>query len=238
MSPIASDAGCDQVIRLTAARADVVPALARDAIFCRPPGRFNDTGMFIGGRDLHLVTGLFQAARRAIVGDFQVGLFGGPHGACTTSAAVVALVEDALRQRGAGGLAGRRVAVFGPGPVGLCTAVLAARQSAQVRLCQPTVDDQERVASRCRERHAADVAWVSAKTARDKREILADTKVARCTARAGLCILERGLLEGAGQLLLAADTNAVPPRGIEGIETHASGASPGTTRGRAVAIGG
>lgn len=234
---IAADAGFDQVIPLTGVRADDVPALVQDAIFCRPPGRFNDTGLFIGGRDVHLATDMFQAARRAMVGDFQVGLFADPNGAYTTSAAVVALVEHALRQRGAGGLAGRRVAVFGPGPVGLCTAVLAARQSARVRLCQLTVDDRERVARRFCERYEADVEWVSAETTRDKRDILADTEVALCTARAGVRILDRELLEGARQLVLVADTNAVPPSGIEGIDAHANGTPLETAGGRALAVG-
>ncbi|WP_413769817.1 methylene-tetrahydromethanopterin dehydrogenase N-terminal domain-containing protein, partial [Vibrio vulnificus] len=53
---IAADAGFDLVIPLTGIRPENVTALVQDAIFCRPPNRFNDTGIFIGGRDVHMAT--------------------------------------------------------------------------------------------------------------------------------------------------------------------------------------
>jgi methylene-tetrahydromethanopterin dehydrogenase len=152
-----------------------------------------------------------------MVGDFQVGLFADPNGAYTTSASVVALVEHALKVRTRTGLSGRRVAVFGTGPVGLCTAVLAAQQQGAVTLCQLTANGQERVARRFGERYGVELAWASAETAQAKREILADTEVALCTARAGVRVLDAELLEAATGLLVAADVNAVPPSGIEGI---------------------
>ncbi|MFZ5505641.1 MAG: NAD(P)-dependent methylenetetrahydromethanopterin dehydrogenase, partial [Pseudomonadota bacterium] len=165
---IAADAGFDQVIPLTGIRPENVTALVQDAIFCRPPNRFNDTGIFIGGRDVHMATDMFQSAKSAMVGDFQVGVFADPNGAYTTSAAVVALVEKAVNASTGSGLAGRTVSVFGTGPVGLCTAILAARQGAKARLCQLTADDDSKAALRFCERYNAKVEWVSAETHRDK----------------------------------------------------------------------
>jgi methylene-tetrahydromethanopterin dehydrogenase len=214
---IAADAGFDQVIPLTGIRPENVTALVQDAIFCRPPGRFNDTGIFIGGRDVHMATDMFVSARAAMVGDFQVGVFADPNGAYTTSAAVVALVEKAIHESTGAGLAGRTVSVFGTGPVGLCTAILAARQGARTRLCQLTADDDSKSALRFCERYGAQVEWVSAETHRSKMSVVADSHVVVSAAKAGIRILDREVLDASGTLLVAADTNAVPPAGIEGI---------------------
>lgn len=217
---IAADAGFDQVIPLTNVQPDQVTAIVQDAIFCRPPHRHNDTGIFIGGRDVHLAADMFRIASRAMVGDFQVGVFADPNGAYTTSASVIALVERALIARSGAGLAERTVAVFGAGPVGLCTAVLAAKQGAKALLCQLTADDDERVALRFCERYGARVSWVPALSQREKRQVLARAEVAICAAKAGVRILDGELLDGVEQLQVVADTNAVPPSGIEGVATH------------------
>lgn len=214
---IAADAGFDQVIPLTGIRPENVTALVQDAIFCRPPNRFNDTGIFIGGRDVHMATDMFQSAKSAMVGDFQVGVFADPNGAYTTSAAVVALVEKAVNASTGSGLAGRTVSVFGTGPVGLCTAILAARQGAKARLCQLTADDDSKAALRFCERYNAKVEWVSAETHRDKVNVVADSEIAVSAAKAGIRILDAEVLEAGGKLIACADTNAVPPSGIEGI---------------------
>jgi methylene-tetrahydromethanopterin dehydrogenase len=84
--PLVADAGFDIVVPFTKVDPKNVTDLVQDAIFCRPPKRFNDTGIFIGGRDVHLATDMFQSAKQAMVGPFQVGVFADPNGAYTTSA--------------------------------------------------------------------------------------------------------------------------------------------------------
>jgi len=46
---LAADAGFDIITPITDVDVKQVTALVQDAIFCRPPKRFNDTGIFIGG---------------------------------------------------------------------------------------------------------------------------------------------------------------------------------------------
>lgn len=220
---MAADAGFDQVIPLTGIRPENVTSLVQDAIFCRPPGRFNDTGIFIGGRDVHLATDMFQSAKQAMVGDFRVGVFADPNGAYTTSASVIALAERALVERTGSGFEGRDVAIFGTGPIGLCAAVLAARQGARTSLCQLTADDDAKAALRFCERYGAKVEWVLAETHRQKINVLSGAEVAICAAKAGIRILDREVLDTAERLLVAADTNAVPPSGIEGIGSNDRG---------------
>ncbi|MEE9397251.1 MAG: NAD(P)-dependent methylenetetrahydromethanopterin dehydrogenase [Methylococcales bacterium] len=221
---IASDAGFDLVVPITDVAPKSVVGMVQDAIFARPPNRFNDTGIFIGGRDVHLAADMFTSAKKAMVGDFQVGVFADPNGAYTTSASIVALVQKGLEDHGSQGLAGRVVSVFGTGPVGLCTAVLAAKQGAKTRLCQLTADDDPQVAERFCERYECQVDWVSAETYNSKIEVLADTEVAISAARAGIRILNVAELEHANKLAIVADTNAVPPSGIDGVGLQDKGA--------------
>ncbi|MBL1141527.1 MAG: methylenetetrahydromethanopterin dehydrogenase [Proteobacteria bacterium] len=217
---LAADAGFSQILPFTGVGPDDVVPLVQDAIFCRPPKRFNDTGIFLGGRDVHLATDMFQNAKKAMVGPFEVGVFVDPNGAYTTSASIVALVEQAVLKSTGGSLEGRHVSVFGTGPVGLSAAVLSAQQGARTTLCQLTADDDEHVAKRFCERYNVDVAWASAQTHHEKAEVLKETEVAICAAKAGIRILEKEELDYAEKLLVAADTNAVPPTGIEGVEAN------------------
>ena len=61
---LASDAGFDQVLPITGVNVNDVVPLVQDSIFCRPPGRFNDTGIFLGGRDVHLAKDMLDLASR------------------------------------------------------------------------------------------------------------------------------------------------------------------------------
>lgn len=220
---LAADAGFDMVVPFTSVKPDHVSAMVQDAIFCRPPKRYNDTCIFIGGRDVHMATDMFQNAKNAMVGDFKVGVFADPNGAYTTSASVVALVEQVLKEHHGKGLKDRKVAVFGTGPVGLCTAILAYKQGANTRLCQLTADDDKRNAMRFCERYKSDVHWESAQTHEEKISVLADAEIVICAARAGVRILNNSELVHAKNILVAADTNAVPPSGIAGIESQDMG---------------
>lgn len=56
-----------------------------------------------------------------------------------------------------------------------------------------------------------------------KAAILAAAEVVLCTAKAGVRVLDASEIAGAVKLLVAADVNAVPPSGIEGVDAHANG---------------
>jgi len=217
---IAADSGYTQILPFTGIKAEDVVPMVQDAIFCRPPKRFNDTGIFLGGRDVHMATDMFQNAMNAMVPPFEVGVFADPNGAYTTSASIVALVEKALKEKTGKGLKDRTVAVFGTGPVGLCTAVLTVQQGANTKLCQLTADDDENVSKRFCERYNVNVPWVHAQTHTEKAAVLKDAEVVICAAKAGIRILEKEELDHAEKLIIAADTNAVPPTGIEGIDAN------------------
>jgi methylene-tetrahydromethanopterin dehydrogenase len=211
---MAADSGFNHILAFPHVQPENVKAMVQDAIFARPPKRFNDTGIFIGGRDVHLAADMFENAKKAMVGPFEVGVFADPNGAYTTSASVLALVQKALEESHDTSLKGRIVAIFGTGPVGLCTAILAAKEGANTRLCKLTAEDDEKVASRFCDRYKVSVDWVSALTHEEKVGALKDVDVVICVAKAGIRILEMEELNTNERLLVVADTNAVPPSGV------------------------
>ena len=217
---LAADSGYTQIIPFTNVKPEDVIPIIQDAIFARPPKRFNDTGIFLGGRDAHVATDMFMNAKKAMVGPFESAVFVDPNGAYTTSAGIVALVEQALLKKSGQSLKGRKVAIFGTGPVGLSTAVLSAQQGAITTLCQLTAEDDRNVAKRFCERHNVDVAWASAQTHVEKASALKEAEIVVCAAKAGIRILEKEELDYAENLMIAADTNAVPPTGIEGVDAN------------------
>jgi methylene-tetrahydromethanopterin dehydrogenase len=236
---MAYDAGYNAVMPYTGVDLEQVPALTQDAIFSRGPKGAKRTGIFIGGRDNGLAADMLDAAKRAMVPPFAVSVFADPSGAFTTAAAMLAAVEKHLRQKHATGLEQRRVLVFGgTGPVGAAVAVLASQAGARTALvARQDIERTKRVADDCNTRYGTRIEAVPAHTDALKMAMMQDAEVALATARAGQRVVTRALLDAAPRLLVAADVNAVPPSGVEGISPMDDGASLATKSGRAVGIG-
>ena len=239
---MAVDAGFEVVVPYPGATLDDVAGLVQDAIFSRPPERYNDTGVFIGGHDVNLAADMLERAGGAMVPPFEVAVLADPNGACTTSAALVALVEKHLLALGGAGLEGRSVQILGGGPVGLCVAVLVAREGGQPRLVRLTGMTPEKAepVERFAARYGVELPWTTGRDDAEKRAALESAEVAVCCAKAGVQVLSAELLGRYGRLMVAADVNAVPPAGIEGLAVTADGtALPSGPLGiGALAIGG
>lgn len=231
---MAADAGYGLILPYTGVAVKETTALVQDAIFSRPPKRYNATGVFIGGHDINLAADMLQAAREALVPPFEVALFADPNGAYTTSAALVALVERHLD----GGLRGREVVIYGGGPVGLCTAVLVAQQGGKPKLARltPGSPEKEQIVQRFAARYAVELPSVDARSDEQKAATLATAEVVITAAKAGIQVLSADLLQQAPQLRVAADVNAVPPSGIEGLGVQDRG-KPLEVAPNAVGIG-
>lgn len=222
MSPfdinMAIDAGFQHVIPYGGVSREQVAALVQDAIFSRGPRGARRTGIFIGGRDTGLALDMMAAARRAMVPPFQVSVFADPSGAFTTAAAMIALVEKHLKAAGAT-LKGARVAVFGgKGVVGALAGAIAAGEGAAVTLVgydglagvQARADDARARLGVTLRTADGSAAGANARLAREAEVVLA-------AARAGVRVLTAPELAACKDLKVAADINAVPPAGIEGI---------------------
>jgi methylene-tetrahydromethanopterin dehydrogenase len=162
---------------------------------------------------------MLDAARRAMVPPFEMSVLADPAGSFTTAAAMVAKVEKHLKQHHGGGLSGRKVAVFGgTGVVGFASAVIAAGEGARVVLVG--YDGEARVkhlAESAKKRFSIEVGYADGSTDAAKLKVIGDADVVFAAAKAGVQVLGRAELAKAPALKVAADVNAVPPPGIEGI---------------------
>lgn len=216
---MAYDAGYTAVIPYTGVTPDEIAGLTQDVIFSRGPKGARRSGIFISSRALATACDMLAAARKAMVPPFEVSVFADPSGAFTTSAAMLASVESVLRKAHGVELAGRKVLVMGgSGAVGSTVAVLAAQAGAHVTLVgHDGVEKAREIAALLGQRFGVPLAAADGSSDARKSVLLQDAEIILATARAGVQVLAAAQLNAAPRLLVAADVNAVPPAGIEGI---------------------
>ena len=221
---MALDAGFTAAVPYAAVELGEVAGLTQDAIFSRGPKGARRTGIFIGGKNAILALDMLAAARKAMFPPFEISVFADPAGSFTTAAAMVAKVEKALKAQG-GGLSGRSVAVFGAtGVVGFASAVIAAAEGAKTILIG--YDGAARVkalAELAKERFKADLGYADGSSEALKEQAIKGVDVILAAGRAGVQIVSATQLAKAPSLKVAADVNAVPPAGIEGLGAQDDG---------------
>lgn len=216
---MAYEAKFDAVIPYCNVELGEIQALTQDTIFSRSPEGVRRTGIFIGGREFDLALQMLAAARAAMVPPFAVSVMADPSGAITTAAAMVALAEHWAKKSAGTDLCGRRVCVFGgTGPVGVCTALLAARCGAEVAI----VSHQGRgaalvAADRLSRVHDLKLEGLDGSSPAAVRAWLPDIDILFSAARAGVEVIDTETLSVASNLKVLADANAVPPTGIAGV---------------------
>lgn len=222
---MAYDAGYDAIAPYTNVQLNEVTGLVQDAIFSRGPRGVWRTGMLIGGRDIDLAMDMLETAKKSMVPPFEISVFADPSGAFTTAAAMMALVERQLKRSFGGDLSGRKVSIFGAtGPVGGCTAVIAAKYGATVELvAHRAVADVKEKAEAYNKRYGTNIGYTDGSTEELKKQILQSTDVALCCAAAGVRVLTLEQMASSPSLKVVADVNAVPPTGAEGVDVMADG---------------
>jgi methylene-tetrahydromethanopterin dehydrogenase len=226
MSPfdvnMAVDAGFDTIVTYMNVTPDEVTGLVQDAIFSRPPQSGVNTGFFFAGKDAVLALDMLDLAKKAMVPPFQISLFADPAGSFTTAAGMVACVERSLKRKGTM-LKGQKISVFGAtGVVGYSSAVIAALEGATVTLVG--YDGPARVEKATHEiekRFGVKTRFAEGSSDEKKRQIVEASSVVFCAAKAGVKVLDDEIVNRAKGLLVAADVNAVPPPGIEGLDMFA-----------------
>ncbi len=236
---MAYEADCDRVIPYSEVALEDIHYLTQDTIFSRGPSGVKRTGIFIGGRDFDLAIDMLEEAKRAMVPPFEVSVFADPSGAITTAAALMACVEHWVGKQGQGNLTGKNVYIIGgTGPVGICAGVLADACGANAFLVSHQgMGVAMRYATQANERFSSKLAGADCSTPDSTEKFLADAHVVIGAASAGVQVLSKQQLRQAPQLVVAADVNAVPPLGIEGIGVHDMGVVLEDSPSRAVGLG-
>ena len=218
---MALDAGWNNTIGYTDVEKDDVQALTQDAIFSRSPSGLKRTGIFLGGRDMHMAMDMMEIVQESMVPPFQASCFADPSGAFTTAAGMVASVEQALKDKHDTDLNGKCVIVMGgTGPVGSTAAVLAAKAGASsVKILGRKKDKSQRVAALCNSEYGADLTGIEGE-ANDEIDGIVDKAdvILACAAAGVQVITEEHIKNAAKGLKVAADVNAVPPSGIYGLD--------------------
>ena len=233
MSPfdvnMAADAGYDVVATYTNVTLAEVAPLTQDAMFSRSPKDALRTGMFIGGKDAFLALDMLDAAAKAMLKPFEISLFADPAGSFTTAAALLAVVEKTYQAKFGASLAGARIAIFGAtGVVGAASGVIGALEGAKVTYVgHDGVTRVNKLAEEVKRRFGVDVATADGASAKARGDVLAGADIALCAARAGVRVLDAAQIDAARELKIAADVNAVPPLGVQGVELQANGAPLG-----------
>ena len=222
---MALDAGYDAVLTYSNVTLDDITGLVQDSIFSRPPKTGVRTAMFFGGKNASLALDMLTKARKALVPPFGMSFFADPAGSFTTAAAMVACVERILKEKHQRRLDSLKLAIFGAtGVVGYAAAVIAALERSSVTIVG--YDGIKRVtdsANEIRTRFNVEVRPADGSDDSKKTAILKENEAVLCAGRAGVQILSKARLAGATNLLVAADVNAVPPAGIEGLDMQANG---------------
>jgi methylenetetrahydrofolate/methylenetetrahydromethanopterin dehydrogenase (NADP+) len=234
---VAVDAGAEHLFR----HGGVTPANVRDlvygALFTRGPADLSSTAIFIGGSNVAAGEALLDAVTKAFFGPFRVSVLLDANGANTTAAAAVL----AALQASGGSLQGVPAAVLAAtGPVGHRAARLLARLGARVSIGSRRLDRATEVAEAIHQATAAEI--VPFEYAAEPDGLVGSLRgaaVVIAAGAAGVTLLPTSVWQNLSELKILIDLNAVPPLGVESIETT----DKGTERGRvrtwgALGIGG
>jgi len=230
MSPfdvnMALDAGFDDAIPYTNVTIEDVYGLVQDAIFSRSPDGIKRTGVFIGGKKAIEALDMMDRAKKAMVPPFEISVFADPAGSFTTAAAMVACAKKALQDKFKADLKDKRIVVFGgTGVVAFASAVIASTDGAKAILVG--YDGPERVrrlTMEANDRFGVDLGYADGTTEEQKAELAQGADMIFSAGPAGRQILSLEQIKPAKDLKVAADVNAVPPLGIEGVGIKDNGA--------------
>ena len=230
---VAFDAGADEVMSYGGITVDAVRDLVHGAIFTRGPKHLHSTAIFIGGSDMSQGEQLLKAVKNAFFGPLRVSVMLDSNGSNTTAVAAVAKMRHA-----AGSLDGRSALVTaGSGPVGLRAAGLLAKAGARVTVTSRRAGDGS-LSEKIRQRFGGSVREVAMANASGAAQALEGAEMFLNAGPAGVCLIPRAAWVGRAGLQVAADVNAVPPLGVEGIEVSDDGTvREGVTAFGALGIG-
>ena len=221
---MAFDAGYEKIISYTDVTLNEIVALTQDAIFSRSPSGLKQQALFFGGRDIQVALEMQKQARSAMFKPFECHTFSDPSGAFTTAAAMLAKVDFYLQKSGSG-LGKEKVAIFGAsGTVGSTAALIAARQGATVLMvAHADTGSMQAYVDKLSANYDVSLKVVDGSTEAAKVAVLNEATVALCATPAGIRVLEINQFANSKSLKVVADVNAVPPSGIEGVDTFSNG---------------
>ena len=209
---VAYDGGADAILSYGGVTESNVRDLVHGAIFTRGVKDLRHTAIFIGGTDMAAGERLLAAVQKTFFGPMRVSVMLDSNGSNTTAVAAVAKL-----QRAVGDVKGRRVVVTaGTGPVGVRAAGLFARAGADVVITSRRRTEDALIEAITR-RFGGSVRQVAMPDSTEAVNAVKGADLLLNAGPAGVRLVPRDAWVG-HTIRAAADLNAVPPLGIEGIE--------------------
>jgi hypothetical protein len=214
---VAVDAGVDHLLRHGNVTPAVVTDLIHGALFTRGISDLHATAIFVGGTDVKAGEEVLAAVTETFFGPFRVSVMLDSNGANTTAAAAVLAAERSYGEP----LKSVPITVLGAtGSVGQRVARLLVGQGARVAVGSRNLGRATSVARMLRKQFPDGIVNPFAATGSDAlSEALHGAAIVIAAGAAGNTLLPGYILERLTSVKVVIDLNAVPPLGIEGIET-------------------
>ena len=197
-----------------------------DAMFPRGPEGAKHTKIFINGHDFKLANEILDKIKQAMFQPFELTVIIDPRGAYTTAAAAVAKTLELYAVRGIGSPENKTVAVLaGTGPVGQTVARLYAAENLNVIVTSRSLQKASSFVTELNEELEAErIRGVEAQTFEEIGKAIEKADIVLSAGAAGTQILPLEVLREYGKnCKVIADINAIPPLGIEGLDTDSNG---------------
>jgi hypothetical protein len=215
---VAYDGGADRIMPYGNVTDASVRDLVHGAIFTRGPKDLHNSAIFFGGTDMSAGERLLAVVRKTMFGPMRVSVMLDSNGSNTTAVAAVAKLQQA-----AGDVRGKRAVVTaGTGPVGIRAAGLLAKAGADVVITSRKAMDTAAL-DQLRTRFGGSIGNIVMPDSSKAAEALEGAQLLLNCGPAGVMLVPRTAWAGRKSLVAAADLNAVPPLGIEGIEVTDNG---------------
>ncbi|MFX1411883.1 MAG: methylene-tetrahydromethanopterin dehydrogenase N-terminal domain-containing protein [Promethearchaeota archaeon] len=221
---MAYDAGFDIVVPVSRMTADQVPKLVQDAIFSRKPKA--PTTFFIGGSNVKEGEKIAKAVKSSLVPPFECPVIIDPRGSHTTASAVVAMTIDiAKNMHNISDLKGKKVVIYGAGPVGRIAAILGAKIGCNMYMVETwDKSNKEAIVNLVKEltkeagENVIPIKGIFAPNPEKRFDVAQNADVIWSLAAAGIEVLSEDLMKKLNGKKIVIDINLVPPYGVGGIK--------------------
>lgn len=197
-----------------------------DAMFPRGPEGAKCTKVFINGHDFKRANDVLERVKKCMFPPFELAVMIDPRGAYTTASAAVAKTLELSLAKNSGNLENKMVTVLaGTGPVGQTAAKLYASEKTDVIVTSRSLEKSSAIVTKINEEIEGErVRGVEAQTADEIGKAIEKAEIVLSTGAAGTQLLPLEVLRQFGKKCkVVVDINAIPPFGVEGLESEADG---------------
>lgn len=214
-SVVAIDSGADVMFRHGGVTTDQVEGLVHGLIFTRAPSKLKHSAIYVGGSNVDAAEELLNAVKKSFFGPMRVSVMMDGNGANTTAAAAVICGGRHLDLKGT-----QALVLGGTGPVGQRAARLLIRAGASVRLASRSLDKAQKACQQIAEDLQMEGPQpVAASDPTSVEAALQGVQLLIAAGAAGVTLVPQAIRQNAQDLKVAIDLNAVPPVGLEGVDS-------------------